>query len=59
MTDLRSPGNPGGTRGKACTPHVAPPCAEGNSGSATTVGGGDIAKPVVAKATRANSNKVR
>lgn len=53
MTDVRSPGSQSGTHhAKPCPEQNSGPHEAGNTGSATTVGGGSIASPVVAGPTK-------
>lgn len=56
MSDLRSPGNPGGTRGKSESQKNSEPITSTNSGG--SAGGGHVASPVTPGRTTANRNKI-
>lgn len=60
MSDLRAPGNPGGSRGKSESQKTQGPLESGNAGSSTSTSNGGIATPVTPGKTSGNkSNKVR
>lgn len=59
MSDLRAPGNPGGTKGKSESQKNSAPIESGNTDGGTSTSCGGIATPVTPGRTSGNKNRIR